>query len=169
MTFSELMTWLAFAFSMIPFQPRTPTFQPMKKNQPVRFAARTAALLFLGLGLATRSDATTFVIDSLDGDITQNEINQFVSSINTLTPPVNNWGDSMSTHGTAVAGMQRMYEATGNMSILNTYIKFMDVALSHRNDQPLGEHRAMWDGTVACAGPESSPSTTPACTTGQIH
>src|SRR6185436_20153113 len=117
----------------------------------------TLALVMAGVAVVPdSSEATTFTIDSLNGDITANEINQFISSINSLTPPVNNWGDDMSTHGTEVEGMQRMYEATGNMSVLNTYIKFMDVALSHRNDQPLGEHRTMWDGTVAPAWPESS-------------
>jgi Ricin-type beta-trefoil lectin domain-like len=136
-------------------------------NSPT--AASFIAVVFACFGMAMQTGATTFTIDSLDGDITSNEINQFVSSINSLTPPSNNWGDNMSTHGTAVQGMQRMYEATGNINILNTYIKFMDVALSHRNDQPLGEHRTMWDGTVAPGWPESSTSTTPACTTGQIH
>lgn len=138
--------------------------------EPQHIMKKTPLLIIATL-LVTFSTvrATTFTIDSLDGDITANELNQFISSINTLTPPTNNWGDNMSTHGTDVQGMQRMYEATHNISILNTYIKFMDVALSHRNDQPLGEHRVMWTGNVEPAWPESSTSTTPACTTGQIH
>src|SRR5947207_7921002 len=85
-----------------------------------------------------RTASAAFVIDSLDGDITANEINQFISTINTLTPPVNNWGDNMSTHGTPVEGMRRMYEATGNINILNRLIVFCDVELSHRNDEQLG-------------------------------
>src|SRR6185312_8396290 len=129
--------------------------------------AVTAALACFNL--ATQLKATTFAVDSLDGEITANELKQFTNSINSMTPPVNNWSDAMSTHGTEVEGMRRMYEATGNMNVLNRLIAFCDVELSHRNDQPLGEHRTMWDGTVAPGWPESSTSTTPACTTGQIH
>src|SRR3954469_8543606 len=79
--------------------------------------------------------ATTFTIDSLDGDITANELKQFTNSIKTITPPTNNYGDNMSTHGTEPEGMVRMYEATGNMNILNRLIFVMDIALVHRNDQ----------------------------------
>lgn len=122
----------------------------------------------LAVAIST-AHATSFTIDSLNGEITANEIKQFTNSINSLTPPTNNWGDNMSTHGTAVEGMRRMYEATGNMNVLNRLIQFMDVALVHRNDQPRGEHRTMWDGTVAPAWPESSTSTTPACSSGQIY
>src|ERR1051325_4295378 len=114
----------------------------------VRRQAWKIFAVFVSLA-AGRAAASSFTIDSLDGNITANEINQFISSINTLTPPTNNWGDNMSTHGTAVEGMRRMYEATGNIAILNRLIVFCDVALVHRNDEPLGEHRVMWDGTVA--------------------
>src|SRR5438094_22380 len=103
--------------------------------------------------------ATTFAIDSLDGDITANELKQFTNSIKTITPPVNNYGDNMSTHGTEVEGMRRMYEATGDMNVLNRLIFVMDIALVHRNDEPLGEHRVMWDGTVAPGWPEGSTNT----------
>jgi autotransporter-associated beta strand protein len=132
---------------------------------------RKASNIFAGFAVlaAGHAGATTFTIDSLDGDITANEISKFVSSINTLTPPTNNWGDNLSTHGTAVEGMRRMYEATGNIAILNRLIVFCDIALVHRNDEPLGEHRIMWDGTMAPAWPESSTSTTPACSTGEVH
>jgi hypothetical protein len=113
--------------------------------------------------------ATSFTIDSLDGDITSNELKQFTNSINSLTPPVNNYGDSMSTHGTPVEGMRRMYEATGNMNILNRLIAYCDIELVHRNDQPLGDNRVMWTGNVEPGWPEGSTNTTPACTTGMIH
>src|SRR6185369_7808824 len=82
---------------------------------------------------APRIYATTFTIDSLDGDITANELKQFTNSIKTITPPVNNYGDNMSTHGTEVEGMRRMYEATGDMNVLNRLIFVMDIALVHRN------------------------------------
>ena len=121
------------------------------------------------LTTAAIARATTFAIDSLDGDITANELKQFTNSIKTITPPVNNYGDAMSTHGTEVEGMRRMYEATGNLNILNRLIFVMDIALVHRNDEPQGDHRVMWTGKVEPGWPESSTSTTPACTTGQIN
>jgi len=126
----------------------------------------TAGSLF---GAVSAMAATTFAIDSLDGDITANELKQFTNSINGLTPPTDNYGDNMSTHGTEVEGMRRMYEATGNMNVLNRLIKFCDVELVNRNDQAQGDHRTMWDGTMAPGWPEGATNTTPACTTGQIH
>src|SRR4051794_5962907 len=62
----------------------------MKTIHPIRPLALALALLG-SVTLSQRAQATTFTIDSLNGDITSNEINQFVSSINSLTPPVNNW------------------------------------------------------------------------------
>jgi len=120
-------------------------------------------------GVGPKLFATTFAVDSLDGDITANELKQFTNSIKTITPPVNNYGDNMSTHGTEVEGMSRMYEATGDMNVLNRLIFVMDIALVHRNDQSLGEHRVMWDGTVAPGWPEGATNITPACSSGQIH
>src|SRR5581483_4135678 len=108
-----------------------------------------AATVALSACFVISAKPTTFAIDSLNGEITANEIKQFTNSINSMVPPTNNWGDNMSTHGTEVEGMRRMYEATGNMNILNRLIFFCDIALVHRNDQALGEHRTMWDGTVA--------------------
>src|SRR3954467_3262208 len=79
--------------------------------------------------------ATTFAIDSLDGDITANELKQFTNSIKTITPPTDNYNDNMSTHGTEVEGMRRMYEATGNLNILNRLVFVCDIELVNRNDQ----------------------------------
>jgi Ricin-type beta-trefoil lectin domain-like len=132
----------------------------MKKLLPLIIVASLTTL---------KVHATTFAIDSLDGDITANELKQFTNSIKTITPPVNNYGDAMSTHGTEVEGMRRMYEATGDMNILNRLIFVMDIALVHRNDQPQGDNRVMWTGKIEPGWPESSTSTTPACTTGQIN
>src|SRR6185369_11647471 len=120
---------------------------------------------FVSLGHA----ATTFAIDSLDGDITANELKQFTNSIKNLVPPVNNYGDNMSTHGTEVQGMARMYEATGDMNVLNRLIVFMDIALVHRNDEPLGENRVMWTGNVEPGWPEAVTNTTPACSSGEVY
>src|SRR5580765_7943319 len=101
----------------------------MKKLLPLIIVASLTTL---------KVHATSFAIDSLDGDITANELTQFINSIRTITPPVNNWGDAMSTHGTEVEGMRRMYEATGDMNVLNRLIFVMDIALVHRNDLAQG-------------------------------
>src|SRR4051812_22700156 len=90
-------------------------------------------LVFAGVLALPAVGQAAFVIDSLSGDITANEVNNFVSTIQTIEPATNNYGDAMSTHGTIVEGMRRMYEATGNVAILNRYIKFCDVYLVHRN------------------------------------
>jgi hypothetical protein len=125
------------------------------RHQSTHFAV--AALFFAASGIA---QATTFTIDSLDGDITANETTQFINSVNTLTPATNNYGNNMADHGSGVncEGIRRMYEATHNLTILNQYIKFCDTFLAHRNDQPAGEHRVMWDGAVDHIWPSVAPT-----------
>jgi len=135
------------------------------------FLARPLRILPLAallLGLAAQPVRAAFVIDSLDGDITQNEINNFISTINAMAVPVNNYGNNMSTHGTEVEGMRRMYEATGNIAILNRMIVFADVALVHRNDEPLGEGRPMWTGNVEPIWPQSATTDQSGCESAQV-
>jgi hypothetical protein len=43
------------------------------------------------------------------------------------------------------------------MQLLNLAIKWNDAWLSHRNDQPLGEHRVMWTGKVEPVWPPDAP------------
>jgi hypothetical protein len=119
------------------------------------------------LGLPSAAQAV-FVIDSLSGDITANELDNFISTINTINPPTNNYGNAMSTHGTAVEGMRRMYEATGDMRILNRYVRFCDVYLAHRNDHPLGENRPMWTGNVEPIWPQSSTTNQSGCESAHV-
>jgi hypothetical protein len=131
-----------------------------------------AILLVLGLTAPSPAARAAFTIDSLTGDITAKEITNFISTMSARTMPSNNWGNAMATHGTEPEGMARMYEATKNVTILNTNIKWMDNYLVHRNDMPLGEHRVMWQGTVAPVWPNIAPGTTGSgyagCETGMI-
>ncbi|HXF10084.1 MAG TPA: RICIN domain-containing protein, partial [Desulfuromonadaceae bacterium] len=116
----------------------------------------SVAVLFTGCCLVPSvTGATTFTIDSLDGDITSNELNQFVNSVATLNPGANNYGNNYADHtdGVRAEGIGRMYEATDNVTILNHLIRYCEQFMSHRNDQPWGEHRTMWDGTVAAVWP----------------
>src|SRR5882724_10932989 len=130
---------------------------------------RFIAAVYIVLGAASLTvAATSFTIDSLDGNITANELKQFTNSINSLTPPTNNYGDNMSTHGTPVEGMRRMYEATGNMNVLNRLIVFCDIALVHRNDEPQGEHRPMWTGNIEPIWPQSNTTTNSGCESAQV-
>jgi Ricin-type beta-trefoil lectin domain-like len=125
-------------------------------NKPPTTAKSLITALIVSAGMMYQTDAA-FVIDSLSGDITTNETNNFISSIAAMNPPANNWGNNMATHGTEVQGMRRMYEATRNVTILNHCIRFADSALSKRNDKPGGERRVMWEGTVAPVWPNIAP------------
>ncbi len=116
--------------------------------------------LALCLSGASPHARAAFVIDSLSGDITQNELNNFVSTIAGMTPPENNWGNAMAIHGTAPSGMRKMYESTRDINILNHYIRFCDKMLSRRNDLPGGERRTMWEGTIAPVWPNKRPDET---------
>lgn len=128
--------------------------------------------MVLGLAAHSPSARAAFTIDSLTGDITANEITNFINTMSARTLPTNNWGNAMATHGTEPEGMARMYEATKNVTILNTDIKWMDDYLVHRNDMALGEHRVMWQGTVAPVWPNIAPGDADSgyagCETGMI-
>src|SRR5688572_29486295 len=100
--------------------PQTFTPENQMKQFTVFRKAFTVLLAFAGL----HANAA-FVIDSLDGDITQNEINNFVSTIAARNPATTNVGNAMAIHGTEPEGMWRMYEATGNVSVLNHFIRWM--------------------------------------------
>jgi hypothetical protein len=130
------------------------------QNSAAFFPLRSTALALTVLVVVENAPLAraAFVIDSLDGDITSNETNNFISTIAALTPPANNWGDAMATHGTAVQGMRRMYEATRNVTILNHFIRFCDSSISKRNDKSAGEHRTMWEGTIAPVWPNIAPT-----------
>lgn len=97
------------------------------RTAPRSFVRILAILaLLISLEFAPVNAFAAFVIESLDGDITQNEINNFISTIAARNPATNNWGNAMATHGTEPEGMWRMYEATKNISVLNHYIRWMD-------------------------------------------
>src|ERR1041385_8361293 len=72
---------------------------------------------------------TQMAIDSLSGPITANEISTFKAYIATQTPAPTPWGALNGTghndwadgpSGNALEAMGLMYEATGDMEILNT-------------------------------------------------
>jgi hypothetical protein len=117
-------------------------------------------VLFAGLAFFAPAVHAGFVIESLDGDITPNELNNFLGTVRSFSVSTNNWGNSMADHasGVNVEGIRRMYEATGNIALLDQYIRFCDVFLAHRNDLPGGEHRVMWTGAVEPIWPSVVPT-----------
>jgi hypothetical protein len=136
------------------------------------FARRIVALVSLASLFFVPPAIGAFVVDNLGGPITANEVDNFLATVNTLTPPTNNYGNAMSTHGTPPQGIRRLYEATGRVELLDQYLRFCDVALAHRNDLPAGEGRVMWEGTVAPVWPSHGPGETfpgyVGCESGQV-
>ena len=125
-------------------------------------ALRVLALATFGGCLCLdHSASASYAIDSLDGDITANEITSFNNSVNGLNPGTNNYNNDMATHYTGVRlqGMNRMYEATGNLTTLGDCIRFCDGILAYRNDQPLGQHIVQWTGHIEAVWPLTSTST----------
>ncbi|CAF4799512.1 unnamed protein product [Rotaria sp. Silwood1] len=62
--------------------------------------------------------------------------------------------------GEAIKAMGLMYEITGNKSILDRMVHFVDVLLSQRNDilPPPKGHRTAWTGTIAPIWPGNTGS-----------
>ena len=113
-------------------------------------------------------------IDSLSGPITQNEINSFKTYMNAQTPGPTPWGAlngtgknawADGTSGNALEAMGLMYEATGDIEILNKMISWADKCTSERNDllpASQGGQRVMWTGTIAKVWAPNDPTSTEA-------
>jgi hypothetical protein len=112
-------------------------------------------------------------VDSLDGPVTSNEINSFVTYIQSITPVV--WPNTGSmenqyaqgTSGEQIKAMGLMYEISSNTTILNRMIYFCDTLLSQRNDllaSPNGQ-RVYWNGKISPAWPGQALGTTPVYST----
>jgi hypothetical protein len=103
-----------------------------------------------------------FVIDSLTGELTKHEVDTFISVASAISiPTTQSAGGSHNDladggGGTQLEAINLLCEATGDIPalanehvwLLDLAIKWSDVWLSHRNDQPLGEKRVMWTGQV---------------------
>jgi hypothetical protein len=114
---------------------------------------------------------TQYVIDSLDGEITKHEVETFISAVAAQTIPTSQWAGG--THnqladgegGLTLEGINDLYAAISDVpslgaesrQLLNLVIKWNDAWLTHRNDQPLGEHRVMWTGKVEPVWPPDTP------------
>ncbi|HZR27840.1 MAG TPA: hypothetical protein VFA71_03600 [Terriglobales bacterium] len=103
-----------------------------------------------------------YVIDSLNGEVTQHEVDTFISNVTAI--PIPTIEDPGTSHnyladgpgGVTLEAINYMYVITGDIpslsaehaQLLNLAIKWNDVWLTHRNDMPAGEHRVMWTGKV---------------------
>jgi hypothetical protein len=126
------------------------------------------------LAAAPAVTAAQMAIDSLSGPITANEIASFKGYIATLTPGPTPWGAQNGTghnewadgnSGNALEALGLMYEATGDMEILNTMISWADKCTSERNDllpASSGGHRVMWTGTIAKVWVPNDPTSSSA-------
>src|SRR5258708_2375837 len=136
----------------------------MRKPYP-----RMAALFCAFAGVVASVSAQSMSVDSLDGAVTQNEINSFKSYILTINAVVwPNTGSMENQYAQAASGEQikamgLMYEISGDTAILDRMIYFCDTLLSQRNDllaAPNGQ-RVYWNGKISPAWPGQALGTTP--------
>jgi len=102
----------------------------------------------------------SMTIQSVSGPVTQTEIDSFKTYMATQTPPPTPWGalngtghnawcDGSGGNGLEAFGM--MYEASGDVTILNSMISWADTLVSERNDlmsAANGGQRVCWDGII---------------------
>src|SRR5713101_2190642 len=115
------------------------------------------------------------VIDSLDGEVTQNEVDTFINVVSATPIPTSEWTATI-THnqladgkgGMTLEGINYMAEITRDIpalstehtQLLNLAIKWNDAWLTHRNDMPMGEQRVMWTGKIEPVWPPNCPTCT---------
>jgi MYXO-CTERM domain-containing protein len=126
------------------------------------------AMLPAALAVAAASQgarAQTLVVDSASGPITARELEAFKAFMQTRTPPANTWGKPGEHNALAdgpagrdLEAMGLMFEATGDVAILNRMVFFADAFVAMRNDLPGGEHRVMWTGNVDKLWPPEAPT-----------
>src|SRR5215471_7054529 len=120
------------------------------------------AFSFLLVCFAVTFCHAQYVIDSLDGEVTQHEVDTFLSNVSAL--PIPTIEDPGTSHnyladgpgGVTLEAINDMYVITGDIpslssehtQLLNLAIAWTDTWLIHRNDLPLGEQRVMWTGKI---------------------
>src|SRR5581483_4432999 len=99
-------------------------------------------------------------ISSLNGAVTQTEINSFKSYMLTQVPDQTPWGDLNGTShnawadgdsGNALEAFGLMYDLSGDITILTNMIHWTDICVSERNDlmsAANGGQRICWDGII---------------------
>src|SRR5215471_16871884 len=132
-------------------------------NVRLRLPKTTPWLVAFWCCFAATTSQAQLVVDSLDGEVTQNEVDTFINVVSATAIPTSQWTATI-THnqladgrgGMILEGINEMYEVTGDipslsaehMQLLNLAIQWNDAWLINRNDMPLGEGRVMWTGNV---------------------
>jgi len=132
-----------------------------------------AFCLCFGFAVPARAQ-TTLAIDSLDGEVTQHEVDTFINYINATPIPTPQWNGTSPDHnyladfegGRALEATNDLYVITGDIpslssehtQLLNLAIKWSDTRLAYRNDLALGEHRVMWTGNIDPVWPPNAPT-----------
>src|SRR5579859_3033099 len=141
-------------------------------NKMSRRLIRWAFSLMLAC-FVTHTCHAQLVIDSLDGEVTQHEVDTFINVVSATPIPTAEWTATI-THnqladgkgGMTLEGINYMAEITADIpslsaehtQLLNLAIQWNDAWLSHRNDLPLGEGRVMWTGSVEPVWPPNCPT-----------
>jgi hypothetical protein len=132
-----------------------------------RLQASAKAVLTLAFALlALCANAQKMIVESLDGPVTQNEIDAFKAHIQTVeAPPGNGNVWVFGNGGKSIEACGLMYEVSQDKAILNRMIYYCDEMLSRRNDlwpAEKGGQRVVWTGKVEPVWPSSNPDVTPA-------
>jgi len=122
---------------------------------------------------AASTSRAQLVIESLDGEVTQNEVDTFINVVTATPIPTSQWTETI-THnqladgkgGMTLEAINYLYVVTGDIpslsiehnQLLNLAIAWTDAWLIHRNDLPLGEGRVMWTGAVEPVWPPNCPT-----------
>ena len=122
------------------------------------------AVLFLYMLFFTGhafGQAANLVVDSLQGEVTQNEVDTYISYINGgvggAALPTNALGDNLAfgTPGSTLEGLNYMYRIAGDLGLATEQMQLMNQAIVWserfillRNDQAMGPHQVMWTGNV---------------------
>jgi len=130
---------------------------------------RTLTLASWSLVLAATAARAQIVLDSFTGLITPNELSSFKAYMATRAIPPHPWGARDTDHnaisdgpaGRDVEAMGLMYEATGDVAILNRMIEFVDAFVWMRNDLPGGTRTVLWTGKVEPVWPGNGPAHPP--------
>src|SRR5881394_3442127 len=143
----------------------------MKKTSPkILISSLVCACVGTGFSVC----AAQMAIDSLTGPLTTNEVGTFKTYMATQTPGQTPWGTLGGTghnewadgpSGNAIEAMGLMYEASGDIAILNTMISWSDKCTSERNDlmsAANGGHRVMWTGTISKVWVPNDPTSSSA-------
>lgn len=104
-----------------------------------------------GLGVAMK-------FEDMKGPLTDVELSYYKAYLRGLSPATDNIGNTLvyGRIGLAAEGMAFMYAATRDREILDILIRHCDYMLYCRNDQPGGDKRTIWTGSVEKCWPNKA-------------